>query len=373
MTETSPAAQAEEPVQAPREPRTGLLVTLVLAWLAVILWSIAANGPAVTSVAIALPTGMAASLLAGGAAGLGAVTTLARRQPVTAARALPRLVGAVPAGLVVGALAGASVLLTWRVQESLTGLAVAIGLAAVLGAVLAVLVPHAVAAAGLAATLGVFLTGFLINLVFRERLMSLFGADGTAAARVDAFRWFAPTAAALSAIVGGLLAYRRLRGRAPDARWPAYLAAGVTPGVMLLLAEVFTRVGGARLLAVAASSEADSIAFAWAADSRINHGLVVLFLCPIVAMIAFGRTLPSRADDDLLEGDATAEGEPLEGDATVEGDPREGDPREEVRAAEAASPAGRPDPSVPKPAAPGPEVAKPTEPQRAAPGSAQPS
>ena len=342
MTETSPAVEAEEPIDAPAEPRVGLLVTLALAWLAVILWSVAAiDGPAVTSVAIALPTAMAASLLSGGAVGLGAVTTLARRQPATAGRAVPRLVVAVPAGLVVGALAATSVLLTWGVQQSRPGLAVAIGLAALLGAVLAVLVPRTVAAAGLVAALGVFLTGFLINL-FREQLMSLFGADGTAEARVNAFRWFAPTTAALSAIVGGLLAYRRLRGLAPEARWPAYLTAGLAPGAMLLLAEVFTQVGGARLLTLAGSSEADSIAFAWAADSRINHALVVLFLCPIVAMILFGRTLPARSDDDWAE-----EG-PDTGRDTAS--------------------AGRPAPAVPKPAA-----GEPAEPEPAMPETTQPS
>lgn len=313
MTESSPAVEAEEQIEyaGPPPPRTGLLVTLTLAWLAVILWfahaAIAADGGrlALVSAAIALPTAMAASLLAGGAVGLAAVSLLARR--AVAARALPRLgVGAL-AGLVTGGLAGASILLTWGVQGSVAMLAAAVGLAGVLGAVLAAALPRPIAAAALVATLGVFVTGFLINLLFRERLMGVFGADGSAASEVSAYRWFAPSAAAASAVVGGLLAYWHLR-RAGDrtARWPAYLAAGAAPGVMLMLAEAVTRLGGSRLLALAAASTTDGTAFTWAADSRFNHALVVLFLGPIVAMLALGRTLPPRPEADA-DADETAQ------------------------------------------------------------------
>jgi hypothetical protein len=65
---------------------------------------------------------------------------------------------------------------------------------------------------------------------------------------------------------------------------------------MLLIAEAVTRIGGTRLVALAAAgSEIDRYNFAKAAGSRLNHALVVLFLGGITAMIMFGRTLPRRA------------------------------------------------------------------------------
>lgn len=317
MTEITPTVEVRDPMEydATPEPRTGLLVTLALAWLTVILWlahfAIATNGTqlALISAAIALPTVVAASLLAGLAVGLATVSTLARRGVKITERALPRLgAGALP-GLVVGGLAGAWILLTWPVPGSSVALAVAVALAGLAGATAAAVLPGALTAAGVTATLGVFVTGFAINLLFRERLMILFGADASPASQYAAFQWFAPTAAALTALVGGLLAYRRLRRAEPadTARWPAYLLAGAVPGVALLLAEVITRLGGARLLALAGSNEPDSAAFAWDGSARLNHALVVLFLGPIIAMIAFGRTLPPRTEPDEAADDAAGQ------------------------------------------------------------------
>lgn len=316
MTETAPAVEVRESTgyDVAPEPRTGLLVTLALAWFTVILWlahfAIVANGAqlALISAAIALPTVVAASLLAGAAVGLATVSVLARRGVAATLRTLPRIgVGALP-GLVTGGLAGAWILLTWQVRGSTAALAVAVGLAGLLGATAAAALPRAVAAAGVAATLAVFVAGFVINFLFRERLMGLFGADGSAASQYTAFQWFAPTAAALSALVGGLLAFWHLHRAEPGTvRWPSYLLAGTAPGVMLILAEVITRLGGSRLLALAGGSEPDSAAFAWDGNARLNHALVVLFLGPIIAMIAFGRTLPRRPETDEPEDAETAD------------------------------------------------------------------
>jgi hypothetical protein len=96
--------------------------------------------------------------------------------------------------------------------------------------------------------------------------------------------------------LAGLVAYRYLRPRAAGLRWPAYLAAGAGPGLLLLLGNGVALAGGTQLRAlVAASSDADSVALTYIGAAGINTALVVLFLGAITAMIAFGRTLRGPA------------------------------------------------------------------------------
>lgn len=400
MTESSPAVRVEEPSEyaVPPGPRTSVLVTLALAWLTAILWfargftnaSITADGSqqAAVSAAIALPTVVAASLLAGSAVGLATVSVLTARAAALVRRTLSRLAVAAVTGLIVGGLAGASIVLTWHAPGSVTSLAVALALAGVIGALLAAALPAPVATAGSVATLAVFVTGFAINYLFRERLMNLFGAGNSASSQYNAFWLFALTTAVLTGLVGGVMAFWRLRRGNPAAdggesagapgtaapddladagdrgedrdedaagadvakdadvmgggvaggvdgvrtggavaptRWPAYLIAGAIPGIMLLLAEAVTRLGGSQLLELAGSNEADRTAFAWAGESRMNHALVVLFLGAIVATIGFGRTLPPRSD-------AARDGGPVDDDTV--------DSADRLRAADADDNAG---------------------------------
>jgi hypothetical protein len=64
---------------------------------------------------------------------------------------------------------------------------------------------------------------------------------------------------------------------------------------MLLLAEGITRIGGGPLLRLASSvSDADRAFLLDAGTARVKYGLIVFFLGAIIAMIAFGRTLPKR-------------------------------------------------------------------------------
>lgn len=301
------------------EPRPGLLVTLSLGWLAVILWVAHASIIADTvqlglvTAAIALPTVVAASLLAGGAAGLTATSVLASRRARRGASLpkareehwLTRLGAATPAGLVTGGLAAGAILLTFGTQGSVAVLALAVGTAGAIGGGLTAAVPRAVAAAGLAAALGVFVTAFAFNL-FRHRLRGVFGAGESAASQLSADRWVSLTVAAVGALVAGLVAFWHLRRTARAAQptatpplWPAYLIAGAIPGVLLLLSEAVTRIGGRHLLALAGSvSELDRTALGWAGDSRVNYALVILFFGAVTATIAFGRTLPTRPRDD---------------------------------------------------------------------------
>jgi hypothetical protein len=58
---------------------------------------------------------------------------------------------------------------------------------------------------------------------------------------------------------------------------------------------VVTRLGGTQLFSLARKiSPADNTAVDYFSSARINHGLVVLFTGMVVALVAFGRTLPKK-------------------------------------------------------------------------------
>src|SRR5262249_7218386 len=136
---------------------------------------------------------------------------------------------------------------------------------------------------------------FLLGLVqgaLGDELLGLFGSGTSAASQVHATSRLLLTVAVSGGVLAGLVAYRYLRPRAAGLRWPAYLAAGAGPGLLLILANVVARIGGARLRGLAAaSSGADSAALHYIGTAGINTALVVLFIGAISAMIAFGRTL----------------------------------------------------------------------------------
>ncbi len=282
------ATTDDSAVPAP-EPRTGLLLMVAVAWLVTIL-----------KITVALPALVGAGILAGATAGLTVTAVLAGR-PLRWAAAQHGLAPAT--GLVTGTLAGGTVLALYGTNGPGRILAGSVGLAALLGGVLIPFVPRTVAAAALTAALGAFVVGYGLDFFLRDPLMDLFGAGRSAASGYSAGGYLAFTEATVSALVGGLLAFWYLRraSRTAAQRWTAYLLAGAAPGVLLLLAAAVTRVAGARLLALLGSiSAADQTALGASAESRINYALVVLFVGGLVALLAFGRTLPKRvADDDL--------------------------------------------------------------------------
>jgi hypothetical protein len=75
-----------------------------------------------------------------------------------------------------------------------------------------------------------------------------------------------------------------------------YLAAGATPGLLLLIAEAVTRIGGARLFDAAGRlSDFDQVVIDYTNGSRLNHALVVLFVGGFVALVGYGATLKPKA------------------------------------------------------------------------------
>lgn len=274
-----------------------VLAGLSVAWLAATLWSahatITASGGddllALNRAALALPSVITASLVAGVAIGLVAIELPGRWG--RALSPLVRLAVGLGAGVVTGLVIVALILTSYGTGSSLVVLAIGVGAASAIGGAVSAIRVDAIVGAAVAGTVAWFLLG-LVQGALNDQLLGLFGAGDSAASRVHATSRLLLTVALSGGILAGLVAYRYLRPRADGWRWPAYLAAGAGPGLLLVLANLVTLVGGARLRALAAaSSEADGTALQYIGTAGLNTALVVLFIGAITAMIAFGRTL----------------------------------------------------------------------------------
>ena len=304
-TDAGPRTDASPVVDAVPPLGTGLLCLLGLLWLAATMWSAHASivgntadaAVVISSAAIALPGVVAATMLAGACVGLAAAARFAQR----ATPARRALVGAAAGGLC-GLVPAVVVLGGYAVTSALAVIAATTLLAGVLGGATAAL-RAPILAAGVAATLGVFVTGVLLYL-FQSPLKALLGAGDTVRSQAAASWWLSLTGAVLSGAVAGLIAYRYLRRREPTASWPAHLLAGAAAGLLLLLAEAITLVGGAGLLdLVSGLSDLDRATIGYLDSARLNQALVVGFAGGIVAMVAVGRSL-RRPDDSDDPGDA---------------------------------------------------------------------
>jgi hypothetical protein len=294
------AAAAPAERAGPRGRGARVLALLALAWLAATLYSahatIAGSADAVlamTHAALALPSVMAASLLAGGAAGLVTGELLGRRFGAVATRWPARYGAALAGGLAVGLAGGALVLSGYGTTDAILVLTAALAGASVLGAAVAALRPRPAVTAAFAGLFAWFAVG-AVQALFTGRLMDIFGAGATVASRESASWRLSFAVAVLGGVVAGGTAYRYLRRHraAEPLRWPVYLVAGGGPGLLLLLADLVTLVGGARLLRLVGSVSADDRAtVAFLSESRIETGLVVFFVGALTALLAFGRTL----------------------------------------------------------------------------------
>jgi len=303
------AATSAAPVRT-----TWVLLAVSLAWLAALLYGAkvsinSAQQPeeAVDWASVALPGVIAASVLAAASAGTTVVTVALRRRGSLST--LQRWLAGVGTGTLTGALVGGLVLLGYGHGSSIVLLAGATVAAGVLGGVLAGLPANGVVVAGLTATLAVFLVESVLQ-VFQSPLRGLFGGGESSQSQWNAGTRLAVTQALVGGLAAGLVAYWSLRRRQPARSQPAsksgqagqggrrlvsYLSAGALPGVILLIAEVVTRIGGRQVFAaVAGLSEGDKVLLDYWKNSRLNQALVVLFLGAIVALICFGRTLPKR-------------------------------------------------------------------------------
>jgi hypothetical protein len=75
--------------------------------------------------------------------------------------------------------------------------------------------------------------------------------------------------------------------------------AGAGPGLLLVLGEGLTRTAGARVLELAGKvSELELTVQRLLSGSRLNSGLIILFVGAITAVIAIGRTLGPAPEPD---------------------------------------------------------------------------
>jgi len=274
-----------------------VLLVLSLVWFAAMLWSAQANitgtGTAVGAliqVADALPVVVAAGMLVGAAAGLAALAW----RPVRAALRWPV---ALAAGTLPGAVAGTLIIWGYGGRSAILLLAAAVLVAGTVGGALGAVRPGELVAAGIAGTLAAFLVTFALR-VFQDQLLDLLGSGGTTASKLTAASRLALTTSLLGAAAAGLVAFWYLRRTAGERRFPVYLAAGAFPGVLLLLSEGVTLVGGAQVFhAVGAQSSADQAVVDYLANSRLNHALILLFVGALVALLCLGRTLRPAAPD----------------------------------------------------------------------------
>ncbi|MEV4413408.1 hypothetical protein [Catellatospora sp. NPDC049609] len=314
MTEpatATPAQRAAEPAapDGARTPSTtGWLAFAALAWLlvALLFYRTAFTGTQgdynLVLASVLLPLVVQASLVAGAAVGLWSTLALGRRRP-WADRGAGRWAVGAAAGLLTGTLASGAVLLAYGMSARAVGVvAIAVGASGALGGALGAIRPARILAAGLSAALAVLV--FLnVMALFSTSLLDAFGGGDTAAERYEANGLLAGMIAIVAGLIAGLVAYWRIRRaarRAGDApSWPVYLAAGAAAGLMLIVAELCTRLGVAQLLSLAtADITADSEILSFIAASRRNTGLVVLFVGAITTIVAFGRSLPKAAARD---------------------------------------------------------------------------
>jgi hypothetical protein len=301
--------------------RTALLLVLLAGvWLAAMLWvahaEIAANATAPTlalvAAAQALPALISASLVAGAATGAVAVGAFAP----TGTRARRAVVG-LASGAVLGLVSVAVITLGYGRSASILSIAATIGLGAVVGGGAAATLPRSVLVAGVAATLSGFGVGVLLG-HFQSPIKSLIGQGSSIESLLAAATRFFYLASAVGGLIAGLVGYAVLRHRQrvvasagdPPVGWPGYLVAGGLPGIVALVAWIFTMLGGARLLGVVSGlSPADRTARSYLDAAGLNHALIVGFLGAIVATVAFGRTLgPARSAPSLDDDGSSEEG-----------------------------------------------------------------
>ncbi len=301
----SPAETAAQPdaALAIEEPvagvGAGILFVLGLLWLAATMWSahaaIVSNSTdplvALGSAAAALPSVIAASLLAGATAGLLGAGRFAA-DPATPVR---RLLIGFGGGAILGVVAAGMIMFGYGINSSVSVLAITVGAGSAIGGAAAAL-PRPVFAAGLVATFTLFVLGVIFN-VLQPWLTGLFGAGDTISSQGDASRTFAYVQSGVGGIAAGLVAFWFLRRHGSRA-WPWYLLAGVLPGALLLLTEALTHLGGASLLGIVKSFSVYDQAVIDNTDfARLRNAMVVVFVGGIAAMIAVGRTLRAAPED----------------------------------------------------------------------------
>lgn len=246
---------------------------------------------ALGAAAFALPTLVAAALVAGAAAALAVGEYVQRLWPGASggSTAVRRVVAGLATGAVLGGICAGLVIYGYGTFGQVAALAGTVAVAALLGATAAVL-PPPVLASGVLATIGVLLVGLVAGLA-QPGLVGIFGAGTSLDSQVTASYALAYTIGVIGGALAGVVAFWFLR-RYPARAWPWYLLAGALPGLLLLVAEVAARIGGASLIEIVRGlSEGDRYAVDLGAFSRLRNAMIVTFVGGLTALVAVGRTI----------------------------------------------------------------------------------
>lgn len=297
------ARMTDEP--ATRPGRGPLVVAAVsVAWFVAVLWLTHASVVgerqaqlALVNAGLAMPLLIASGIVAGAALAVVVVGWLTARGKVGNGRTRWQVLAGAGAGLLLGAVAGGLVLVGYGTATALVSLSIAMALAAAAGGALGGIPWPAVVVAGIVGSLVRFALGFVEGLL-GGGLREAIARDDSVAAQLAAVGQIGFAMALLGGAVAGLTAAFYLRRS--GLKWPAYLAAGAAPGLLLLVADVATRLGGTPLLrAMSGNDTFDERATRLVADTRLSTALVVLFTGAVVAIIVHGRTLgPAKAAPD---------------------------------------------------------------------------
>ena len=321
---TAAGTAREEPARA--ASRSLVLALTGVLWAAAMLWSARATITSradaemeVTSTAYAMPGAVSASLVAGAAIALAVLAFLTRggREPGVTVRFLI----AIGTGLVVGLL-GALAIITINTEGWIYAVVGGtIAAAATIGGALAGFRYPRVTAAVCWGAVAVFLVGVVLTFL-QDDLLPVFGAGDSSASQVDAADYFGYAQGVLGGLAAGLVTYRILRRArrhsGSDLRWPLYALAGAGPGLLLVVGEILTRTAGARVLELAGKvSELELTVQQMLSGSRLNNGLIVLFVGAFVAMLAVGRTLGSPGTGVEPAAEVTAAPRPAARTAAV--------------------------------------------------------
>jgi hypothetical protein len=248
-----------------------------------------AAGPsgALGAMAAALPGAIAAALVTGASIGHAASGRFRG--------AGGRLLAGLGMGLLFGLVIAAGIRLVYGDNPTIMKLAVLVGVASVLGGVLAVL-PDKVLDAGLWATTWVFAAGLFLG-ALQNQGVTLLGGGPTAdaAAQAAAATRFVYIQSILTGLLAAAHGYRWLTFGRPGIGW--HFVAGALPGGFLLAAEWLTRVGGSSLTNIVTGYSATAPSLIDATPtSRLRHALIVLLVGGLLTMLS-AVVFRARVDD----------------------------------------------------------------------------